>query len=265
MSLNLANICQQTTQLAREVGNFIKKERHRLDESGIEEKGRNDLVTYVDKKAEKKLMEGLAAIVPEAGFITEEQHPHPTNKTFEWIIDPIDGTMNYVNRLPPYSISIALRQGEEIVLGVVFEVVMKECFYSWKGSNKAYLNGTPFQVSNAQRLADSLLATGFPYGELKDLDNYLEVFKHFMHHSQGIRRLGSAAVDLAYVACGRFGGFYEYDLKAWDVAAGSFLVQQAGGKVTDFEGKEDYIFGGQIIAACPAIHESIREVVAHYM
>jgi myo-inositol-1(or 4)-monophosphatase len=263
-SIDLSDSWQRIRQLGREVRQFVRKEPERLNREGIQGQGRNNRVTYVDKAGEERLVKGLTAIIPGAGFITEEDTSQKPGKSFEWIIDPIDGTLNYVNNLPPYSISIALRQNEEVVLGVVYEIVLQECFYSWKGE-RAYLNERPIRVSPVSRVEDSLLATGFPYGDLKELDEYLEVFKHFMFHSQGIRRLGSAAIDLVYVACGRFEGFYEYDLKAWDVAAGSFIVQQAGGTVTDFAGQDNFIFGGEIVAACPAIQEEIRKVVAHYM
>ena len=135
----------------------------------------------------------------------------------------------------------------KIVLGVIYEINLDECFYAWEGS-EAYLNGKEISVSNAPTLADSLIATGFPYYNYGRQDEYMELFKHFMKHTHGLRRLGSAATDLAYVACGRFEGFYEYSLQPWDVAAGAFIVKQAGGRVSDFKGGDDYIFGKEIVA-----------------
>ncbi|OPZ97280.1 MAG: Inositol-1-monophosphatase [Bacteroidetes bacterium ADurb.Bin408] len=147
-------------------------------------------------------------------------------------------------------------RNDHVVLGVVYEINLGECFYAWEGG-KAMLNGREINVTQASRLKDSLFATGFPYYDYQYLDEYMDFFKFLMLESRGVRRLGSAAVDLAYVACGRFEGFYEYSLNPWDVAAGAFIVQQAGGKVCDFNGKNDYIFGAEIIAANPYIIDTI--------
>ncbi|MFH1321252.1 MAG: inositol monophosphatase family protein [Bacteroidota bacterium] len=186
------------------------------------------------------------------------------NENYTWIIDPLDGTTNFIHSVPCYSISIALMKDNEIVMGVVYEINLKECFYSWKGS-KAYLNGKEINVSNVKKLDDSLLVTGFSHSDFTLLDECMDLFKYFMKHTHGVRRFGSAAVDLVYVACGRFDGFYEYSLHAWDVAAGAFIVQQAGGKVCDFRGKDDFIFGKEIISSGPGIFDEFSEVVRRYL
>jgi myo-inositol-1(or 4)-monophosphatase len=149
---------------------------------------------------------------------------------------------------------------KQLVLGVIYEINLDECFYAWEGS-KAFLNGKEIQVSKAPTLADSLLATGFPYYDYERMSEYLELLNYFMKHTHGLRRLGSAATDLAYVACGRFEGFYEYSLQPWDVAAGAFIVQQAGGKVTDFSGTDDYIFGKEIVAGNSLFFEEFLNAI----
>lgn len=243
----MQKLCLDVCTLTKKVGVFIKNERNKFSIDRIEIKGKNDFVSYVDKTSEKQLIEGLSVLLPEAGFIAEEGTSTKKGETYNWIIDPLDGTTNFIHGIPCYAISIALMRNSKIVLGVVYEINLDECFYAWEGS-KAYLNEKEICVSKTSKLADSLLATGFPYYDYGRQDEYMDLLKHFTKHTRGIRRLGSAATDLAYVACGRFDGFYEYSLQPWDVAAGVFIVQQAGGKVTDFKGGDDYIFGKEIVA-----------------
>lgn len=246
--MNLEAICKQVTQLTHQVGTFILQEAASFDLSKLEYKGTNNLVSYVDKEAEKAIIKGLSGILPEAGFIGEEGTSEFRSETTNWIIDPLDGTTNFIHKLPPFAISIGLLHKGELLVGVVHELNLNECFYTWKGGG-AYCNGKPIKVSPVTKVADSLIATGFPYSAVGKLDMYLSILKEFMQKSHGVRRLGSAATDLAYVACGRFEAFYEYNLNAWDVAAGVLLVQEAGGTVTDFTGGNDYIFGGRLVAS----------------
>jgi myo-inositol-1(or 4)-monophosphatase len=222
-------------------------ERSKFSTSQIEIKGKNDFVSYVDKTSEKLIVEGLEKLLPEAGFIAEEGTSTKKGDVYNWIIDPLDGTTNFIHGIPCFAISIALMRNQELIMGVIYEINFDECFYAWEGS-KAYLNGKEISVSKIDKVSDSLIATGFPYYDYSRLNEYMELFKHFMKNTHGLRRLGSAATDLAYVACGRFEGFYEYCLQPWDVAAGAFIVKQAGGKVTDFKGEENYIFGREIVA-----------------
>lgn len=263
MPPNLQTLCQEVCTLSKEVGIFIKSERNKFSVDKIEIKGKNDLVSYVDKTSEKLIVEKLSQLLPESGFIAEEGTSSKKGEHYNWVIDPLDGTTNFIHGIPCYAISIALMRNNVLVLGVVYEINFDECFYAWEGS-KAYLNGNEIHVSATSKLADSLLATGFPYYDYNRMDEYMEVFKHFMKHTHGLRRLGSAATDLAYVACGRFEGFYEYSLQPWDVAAGAFIVQQAGGKVTDFKGEENYIFGREIVAGNAACFDEFIDVVKHY-
>jgi myo-inositol-1(or 4)-monophosphatase len=180
------------------------------------------------------------------------------SKDLTWIIDPLDGTTNFIHGVPVYSISIALMEGPELILGVIYEINLKECFYTWKGS-PSYLNGLEINVSVTDKVRDSLFATGFPYYDYGRLDPYLHFFRYLMENSHGLRRLGSAAADLAYVACGRFDGFYEYGLSPWDVAAGALIVKNAGGAVSDFNGKDDFIFGKEIIATNGSVFDDFFE------
>ena len=261
--MNLEIITNQVVSLTKSVGQFIKQEVDRINKNDIEEKGIHDLVTYVDKQSEKLLVKELGILLPDAGFIAEEDATLERSDRLNWIIDPLDGTTNFIHRIPLYSISIALMEGEEVILGVIYEVNLAECFYAWKGS-PAFLNGKEIHVSNTIKLDNSLIATGFPYYDYSMLDSYLDLFKDLMRTTRGIRRLGSAAVDLAYVACGRFELFYEYGLQSWDVAAGTLLVKQAGGMVTDFNGNSNYIFGKQLIASNKNTHSEFEKKVNSY-
>ncbi|MBL7884265.1 MAG: inositol monophosphatase [Bacteroidia bacterium] len=247
MQPNLQILCQQVCDLSKQTGDFIRNERLKFSATTIETKGKNDFVSYVDKTSEKLIIEGLEKLLPQSGFIAEEGTSTVKGEVYNWIIDPLDGTTNFIHGIPCFAISIALMRNNELVMGVIYEINFDECFYAWEGS-KAYLNGTEINVSKANKLADSLIATGFPYYDYDRMKEYLDLFQYFMKHTHGLRRLGSAATDLAYVACGRFEGFYEYSLQPWDVAAGAFIVKQAGGKVSDFKGGENYIFGKEIVA-----------------
>lgn len=245
--LNPPEVVRQVNELARHTGDFIRTERLTFSLGKVEYKQHNDLVSYVDKTAEVKIIEGLRKIIPEAGFITEENTVERIEHEYTWIVDPLDGTTNFVHGIPCFCICIALQHKKEIVAGTIYEINLDECFYAWKDGG-AYLNEQPIQVSTASSLKESLMATGFPYNNYDRMIPYMKIFDHCMHHTHGLRRLGSAAADLAYVACGRFEGFYEYGLNAWDVAAGAIIVKEAGGTVADFSGNSNYIFGKEIVA-----------------
>lgn len=259
--MDLENICTQVNDLAKEVGTFIKSQV--ISSSDVEVKSRNSLVTFVDKTSEEKLVNKLSEIIPGSGFITEEGTSTKIGKEFNWIIDPLDGTTNFIHGVPCYCVSIGLQKNNKLVLGVIYEINLDELFYAWEGS-KAYLNGKEIHVSKTKTLENSLIATGFPYYDYEKQTEYLDLFKDLMKNTRGLRRLGSAAVDLAYVACGRFDAFYEYSLHPWDVAAGAFIVHQAGGKVTDFKGENDYLFGKEIITSNPQIQNELLSKVKEY-
>jgi myo-inositol-1(or 4)-monophosphatase len=261
--MNLQTITFQIINLSKAVAKFVKSESLKFSSSDIEFKGLHNLVTYVDKQAEKMIISELSKLLPEAGFIAEEDPDLERADRFNWIVDPLDGTTNFIHSIPFYSISIALNDGDKTIMGIVYEISSGECFYSWKGG-PAFLNEKEIKVTNQADLNHSLLATGFPYYDYSLLDNYLGLFKDLMQTTRGVRRLGSAALDLAYVAAGRFELFYEYGLNPWDVAAGAFLVEQAGGKVTDFKNENNYLFGKQIIASNKLTHHDFSSKLQSY-
>ena len=254
--MDLNQLLESTITVAKKAGAFIRKERQNFDIDKVEHKGFNDLVSYVDKEAERIIVDELSHLLPEAGFITEEETNNVQKEVYNWIIDPLDGTTNFIHGIPVFSVSIGLSKGDQIVLGVVYEINMDECFYATAGGG-AYCNGKAIFVSKAPDLASSLIATGFPYNDLGLMDRYLGVLKSLMQKSHGLRRLGSAAVDLCYVACGRMDGYFEYNLNSYDVAAGALIVQEAGGLVADFKNGDDFIFGREILATNKLIHQEL--------
>ncbi|PZV86176.1 myo-inositol-1(or 4)-monophosphatase [Algoriphagus aquaeductus] len=259
----LSQLLEQTQEIAKEVGAFIRKERQHFDVEKVEHKGFNDLVSYVDKQAERQIVEKLSVIFPEAGFITEEGTNTTQGETYNWVIDPLDGTTNFIHGIPVFAVSIALMENAEVIMGVVYEVNRHECFYAMKGGG-AFCNDTRIRVSQAPDLSASLIATGFPYYNFDLIDRYLNSMKSLMQKSHGLRRMGSAAVDLCYVASGRTEGFFEYNLNSYDVAAGVILVQEAGGSVTDFAGGDDFVFGRNIVASNAKIHGEFLEVLGQF-
>lgn len=257
---DLEHICNQVIDIVNEVGNFITGEMGQVQSQDIETKSMNSLVSYVDKTSEGMLVAELSRVITGSVFLAEENTVSPESGKFQWVIDPLDGTTNFLHRLPCFAISVALRENLNTVLGVVLEVNRKECFYAWKGSG-AFLNKQPIQVSNTSTLDHALLATGFPYHDFSRNSSYLEVLEYFMRNTRGIRRFGAAAVDLAYVACGRFDGFFEYGLSPWDIAAGAFLVEEAGGKICDFENGPTWSSGSEIIASNPSVFPEFYKVI----
>jgi len=223
-------------------------------------KSLNQLVTDMDLRIENKLVAICKSLLPESSFLTEEKTVEQSLSNYQWIIDPIDGTTNFIHQIPAFAFSIALQEKGETVLGIVYEITRNELFYAVKGEG-AFMNDKPIHVAKHTQLSDCLLATGFPYYDFGQMDEYLEVLKVFMKGTRGLRRIGSAAVDLAYTACGRFDGFFEYGLSPWDIAAGAFIVQEAGGKVCDFNNGNDYIFGKEIIAAQPEIFNEFQQII----
>jgi myo-inositol-1(or 4)-monophosphatase len=256
-------ITNNVVEVAKQAGDFIRQQRKVFDPNKIEYKGLNDLVSYVDKTAEEMIVAGLEKILPEAGFITEEKTKTKLAERFNWIIDPLDGTTNFIHGLPVFSVSIALKEYDELVVGVVYEVNQDECFYASKGS-PAYLNGQEIKVSNNNTVAASLLATGFPYYDFTKQAAYINLFTELMKNSHGLRRMGSAAVDLAYTACGRFDAFYEYNLNAWDVAAGILIVKQAGGHVVNFKGGDEVMDTRELLATNRKITEELLSYIHKY-
>ncbi|MBC8051794.1 MAG: inositol monophosphatase [Sphingobacteriaceae bacterium] len=258
--MNLEELSKEVIALSKEVGAFIREEAQRFNISDIEYKGHSNLVSYVDKTAEEKIVKRLVELLPEAGFITEEETINKTGEVYNWIVDPLDGTTNFIHGLPCFSVSIALEQNKELVLGVVYEINLDECFYAWKGGG-AYVNGKPIKVSPHNELSKTLIATGFPYYNFDKEDQYLNIVRELMRQCHGIRRMGSAAVDMAYVACGRFDAYFEYNINLYDIAAGAVIVREAGGTAFNFSGEDEFFKSREMIASNGKIGEEMKEVI----
>ena len=258
--MDLKAICQEVEAISKEVGAFLLNERKHFDGDLVEEKSFNNLVSYVDKSAEQKFMSKLGELLPNAGFIAEESEDLKPDDTLNWVIDPLDGTTNFIFNLPFYCTSVALLKNDEILIGVIYDPTHDELFSAYKGGG-AFLNGKRIKVSSKNTLLESLIATGFPYDDFQFEAEYMLLLSSLMKKSKGIRRLGSAALDLVYVACGRFDVFYEYGLNSYDVAAGALIVKEAGGSVSDFKGGNNYIFGEEILSSNKSVHdETLNEI-----
>ncbi len=254
-----ATILPSVILTAKKAGAFIRKERESFSNDKVEVKGVNDLVSYVDKTSEEIIIKDLQTIFPDAGFIVEE-NTRSEKKEYNWIVDPLDGTTNFVHGIPCYAVSIALEHNNQIILGVVLEVSRNECFYAIKGGG-AFLNEKPIKVSENIQLKDCLIATGFPIYNFERIGPYLKTLEYFMRNTHGVRRIGAAAADLCYLACGRVDAFFEYNLNAWDVAAGALIVKEAGGKISDFKGGNDWLFGKELIASNTPVFEVFGDVI----
>lgn len=254
-------ITEKVICIVKEVANYIMDESKKFSMENVITKNRNEFVSYVDIEAEIKLTHSLSGVFPSAGFITEEGTYYDNAKEYCWIIDPLDGTTNFIHGSTPYAISVGLTYQGIPVVGVIHEITRNETFYAWKGS-KAYLNEYEIRVSKIENLKDSLISTGRPHNYMTQYDKLLKSISHFLRNSHGIRQSGSAAADLAYVACGRYDGRYEFGLKSWDIAAGVLIVKQAGGRVSDFEGNENYFENGNVLVSNPYIFDELKNVVA---
>ena len=261
--MDLKALNTQVNALCRSVGAYISIEQGKLSSRDIATKGLHDYVTHVDMQSEKMLIDGLSGLLPGSGFLVEENTVKNTQEEYTWIIDPLDGTTNFIHGLPVFAISVALLKGDEMILGTILDVKSDECFYASQ-DGAAFLNSKEIKVSERATLGDSLLATGFPFNDFGRQKEYLQMLGHLMQQCRGIRRYGSAAIDLAWVACGRFDGFWEYGLKPWDVAAGSFIVERAGGRCSDFIGGKDFIYGKEIVCGNPGIYKELVEIVQQY-
>jgi myo-inositol-1(or 4)-monophosphatase len=260
MQIDLSHILNEVIKIAQRTGAYIRHESQRFSHAAIEEKGLNNLVSYVDKEAERMIVQTLSFTLGEAGFITEEDTQDDKADVYNWVVDPLDGTTNFIHGLPIYSISIALLKHDVPILGVVYEINRDECYYAIEGS-KAYCNQREISVSGVKDIKDGLYITGIPYTTFEDVDRYFEIFKHFMRNTHGIRRLGSAAADLAYVAAGKAEGFFEHGLHVWDVAAGILIVKQAGGLVTDYRGGDDCLYGAELVAGNAHVQPEMQRII----
>ncbi|NNE71583.1 MAG: inositol monophosphatase [Rhodothermales bacterium] len=252
-------------EAALAAGRLIASESGRVAPDRVSAKGLHDLVTDVDRGAQSIVVSAIKSAFPSHEILAEEDAQHDLRPdagagTWRWIIDPIDGTTNFTHGVPPYAVSIGVQQGSEMQVGVVYDVSRDELFSGYRGGSLT-VNGRPASVSGVTELGDALVTTGFPYREYAHIDAYLAVLKDFMREAQGVRRPGSAAVDLAWVASGRFDGFFETGLAPWDVAAGMLLVECGGGRITDYAGSPDAAFARQVVASNGRVHDRMLELV----
>jgi len=253
------SLLESVCDISREIGDWMENERLTFDPNATELKGFNNLVSYVDRTSEDKFKEKLTALLPESSFLGEESGCEENNSEYLWIVDPLDGTTNYIHDLPIYCTSVALQKSGKTVIGVVYLPATGELFYA--DENEAYLNGKAIKVSETSALSDSLISTGFPYDDFERWHSYNKSFEYFARNTRGVRRMGAAAADLCYIACGRFDFFFEYALSPWDVAAGALIIEAAGGKVSDFSGGDQYIYGKEIIASNNNLFEKGKSVI----
>ncbi len=257
-------ILNVATKAAREAGRIINRASQDVGSLKVQSKDYNDFVSEVDRGAEEAIISVLKDAYPDHGFLGEESGESNSDAENIWIIDPLDGTTNFLHNFPQYCVSIALQQKGVLTQAVIYDPVRNDLFTATKGRG-AFLNDKRIRVANRSKLQDSLIATGFPYRDFSYLDTYMDIFKDMIKKTTGLRRPGSAALDLAHVAAGYTDGFFEINLSAWDIAAGALIVQEAGGIVGDFEGNESWLQTGNIVAANPKVFSQMLQVFAPHL
>ena len=248
---------------AREAGKTVIKHFGKISGSAVRKKARTDFVSFVDEQSEDTIINIIRLKFPDHAILAEESGVLDSDSPYRWIIDPLDGTTNFLKSIPVFAISIALEYNGSLIAGVIFDPIREEIFWAERGRG-AFLNEKQIYVSDTPKLSESFLATGFPFKNKRFLKSYLNVFEKVFTESIGVRRLGSAAIDLAYVASGRFDGFWEIGLKPWDIAAGALIIEEAGGKVTDFWGRPSYLENAYLIASNGKIHKEIETCVQEF-
>ena len=248
---------------ARRAGTVINRASLNLERLQVDRKQHNDFVTEVDKAAEAAIIETLSEAYPTHGFLAEETGAQNENAENVWIIDPLDGTTNFIHGFPQYAVSIALAVNGVTQQAVVYDPTRDELFTATRGAG-AYLDRRRLRVGTQDRLANSLIGTGFPYREDQDLEKYIKIFAEMSRQCAGLRRPGAASLDLAYVAAGRYDGFFESDLKPWDMAAGALLITEAGGLIGNYRGEEGFLKSGEVMAANPRIFAQMVQTLSKY-
>lgn len=258
--LNLEVITAEVRRIAVEAGAFLRQERAAFDYSKVEKKHAHDYVSYVDKESEKRIVEQLRTLLPEAGFVAEEGSGSLSTEEYCWLVDPLDGTTNFIHNNAPYCVSIALRNRKELLVGVVYEVCRDELYWTYKGA-PSYLYDKEIHVSEISDLYEAFIALGFPY----DYESYKPIANHLVDalygNVGGLRLQGAAAVELCYVAAGRFEARIEAFLGPWDIAAGALILMNAGGMLSDFEGGPDYESGRQVLASNGKLHAELLRIL----
>lgn len=251
---------------ARKAGSIINRASLDLDLLKVTTKQPNDFVTEVDKAAEAAIIQILKDAYPDYGILAEESGlaDSAQGSEFQWIIDPLDGTTNFIHGMPQYAVSIGLAQKGVVVQAVVYDPNRNELFTASKGGG-AFLNDRRIRVSKRVKLQDTLIGTGFPYRVFDHADAYMAIFNELTRKTSGLRRPGAASLDLAYVACGRYDGFYEFGLAPWDIAAGTLLISEAGGLVSDLAGESNYLATGNIVAGTPKIFAQLLQTITPHL
>jgi myo-inositol-1(or 4)-monophosphatase len=257
--MDIKELTLSVCDIAKKAGGYIREERRKFSPGKIERKHEHDYVSYVDKQSETLIVDRLKRLLPEAGFITEEGSAQYNNEQYVWVVDPLDGTTNFIHSYMPYAVSIALCQGEQILSGVVYEIWKDECFYAWQGGG-AWLDSQPLQVSNLP-INEALLGIELPYNAEQYSSIAHSLIEQFYGKAGGIRMNGSAAMALCYVAAGRMDGWLEKHIGRWDYMAGALIVEEAGGKITNFSGSANYKTGNEIVASNGIIHSDLLQAV----
>ena len=266
MELNLEKLTLAVCEIARQAGAYIRGEREKFSLESVERKHAHDYVSYVDKGSERLIVSALRELLPEVGFITEEKTAQRGQSPLCWVVDPLDGTTNFIHQYEPYAVSIALMEGKEVLIGVVYEVCADECFYAWKGGGAYLMHNAQCIMHNklrvsSQKIQDALLCLQLPYNS----DAYKPTIKRLIDQLYGnvgsIRMCGSAAMALCYVAAGRLDGYAEQYIGQWDYMAGSLIVMEAGGRVTDYAGSEDFTQGNSVVATNGVIQGNLLDII----
>ena len=259
---DLELLCRQALPIVKKASKFISGEHGKVTQEKIETKELNSLVSYVDKTAEEILVEELGRLLPEAEFLTEEGTVEQNTGDVRWIIDPLDGTTNFLHNVPHYAVSVGLEIDGELALGIVEHIPHQEQYYAWKEGG-AFMNGKTIKTNPNEHLINAVVATGFPYSSQSE-EAISKLIVHWMKNARSIRRFGSAALDLVYVARGIFDFYYELSLNAWDIAGGTVIVNEAGGQVTNFQGDEGFLEEGRILASNGHLHQEILKILGEH-
>lgn len=264
MSVFEQDIMQTAIQAAKQGTEILLNNLDQSRTRKVESKAAFDFVTQVDRDSEQAIVECINKKFPNHSILAEERGADSQPGSYCWIIDPLDGTTNYIHGYPFFSISIALQHNDQIIFGLVYDPIRRDTFFAFRNKG-AFLNERPIKISEQQQMNQALIATGFPFRDKTKISQYLASFSDVFRISAGIRRTGSAALDLAYTACGRVEGFWEIGLNLWDIAAGVLLIQEAGGLVTDFSGEQDYLKTGNVVAGNRYIHPKLLSICKQHL